>query len=306
MTTTTATVVPGLLEQLRALPEDAFTRVQYIAPQVGCFNACVMCSQFAGRDTWGLTRDGLTGLFTTLGQVAAERDLTVASGRIHRPRVVFPYLDNDIGSYPHLDHYAELARDVLKVKLRVSTVGYSSHSTHLTAMHERLVAEHTGSFDGVRFFITPYTLGFTGRSGTDRETSVEDLAAGLRTYRPLLDALGHGAATAACELRFAPLVGIGELTDTDIDGHHVLATGPHLLISRNRGAGELPETVIERLDEHTQPVYSRPGAPYLPVTSDHAGPTAATVRAALDGTLGVPHRAREVRLHHFSNADGPY
>ncbi|MDQ0700902.1 hypothetical protein [Streptomyces sp. W4I9-2] len=310
MTTTTpatnTTVVPGLLDQLRALPAEAFTRVQYIAPQVGCFNGCAMCSQFAGRDTWGLTREGLTGLFTALGQVSAERDLPVASGRIHRPGVVFPYLDNDIGSYAHLDRYAELARDVLNVKLRVSTVGYSSHSPHLTAMHERLVAEHTGSFDGVRFSITPYTLGFTGRSGTDRQAYIDDLAAALRTYRPLLDALGHGAATAACELRFAPLVGIGELTDTHIDGHHVLATGPHLLISRHRAASELPETVIERLNERTQPVYSRPGAEYLHVTSDYAEPTATTVRAALDGTLTVPHRPREVRLHRFTNADGPY
>ncbi|MDV5143450.1 hypothetical protein R1T08_03875 [Streptomyces sp. SBC-4] len=100
--------------------------------------------------------------------------------------------------------------------------------------------------------------------------------------------------------------GIGELTDTHIDGHHVIATGPHLLISRHRDAGELPETVIECLDERTQPVYSRPGAVYLNIRSDHAEPTATTVRAALAGTLGVPHQAREVRLHRFSNADGPY
>jgi hypothetical protein len=306
MTTTTATVVPGLLEQLRALPDDAFTRVQYIAPQVGCFNGCAMCSQFAGRDTWGLTRDGLTGLFTALGQVAAERNLPIASGRIHRPRVVFPYLDNDIGSYRHLDHYARLARDVLRVKLRISTVGYSAHSTDLAAMHRRLVERHAGSFDGVRFSITPYTLGFTGRSGTDRQAYIDDLAAALRTYRPLLDALGHGAATAACELRFAPLVGIHPLTDTHVDGHHVLGCGPHLFISLEPATGELPETVIERLDERTQPVYSRPGAEYLHVTSDQAELTPQTVRAALAGTLPLPHQVRRVRLHRFTNTDGPY
>ncbi|MFJ4689263.1 hypothetical protein [Streptomyces sp. NPDC088789] len=301
----TTTVTPGLLEQLRALPEEAFTRVQYIAPQVGCFNRCAMCSQFAGRDTWGLTRDGLTGLLTALGHVAAERDLAIASDRAHRPGVVFPYLDNDIGSYPHLDHYAALAHDVLKVKLRISTVGYSARSPHLTAMHKRLVEKHAGSVGGVRFSITPYTLGFTGQSGTDRQAYIDDLASALRTYRPLLDALGHGATTAACELRFAPLVGITELTDTHADGHHVLAAGPHLLISRHRGS-EPPETVIERLDEHTQPVYSRPGAVYLHVTSDHTQPCAPTVRAALADALTVPHRAREVRLHRFTNADGPY
>ncbi|SEC49601.1 hypothetical protein SAMN04490356_4372 [Streptomyces melanosporofaciens] len=69
----TTTVVPGLLEQLRHLPDDAFTRLQYLAPQVGCFNGCAMCSQGAGRDTWSLTREGLTGLFTALAKVAAER-----------------------------------------------------------------------------------------------------------------------------------------------------------------------------------------------------------------------------------------
>lgn len=155
-------------------------------------------------------------------------------------------------------------------------------------MHKRLVAEHTGSFDGVRFSITPYTLGFTGRSGTDRQAYIDDLAAALRTYRPLLDALGHGAATAACELRFAPLVGIGELTDTHIDGHHVLATDPHLLISRHRSAGELPETVIERLDERTQPVYSRPGTAYLHIRSDYAEPTARTGRPTPTSTRTAP------------------
>ncbi|WP_406447132.1 hypothetical protein OG782_00210 [Streptomyces sp. NBC_00876] len=303
---TTTIVAPTLLEQLRALPDDAFTRVQYIAPQCGCYNGCAMCSQFAGRETWGLTRDGLTGLFTALAQVAAERNLAIASGRIHHPRVVFPYLDNDIGSYPHLDHYAALARDVLGVKLRISTVGYSSHAVGLTAMHRRLVDEHSDSFDGVRFSVTPYTLGYTGRAGTSRQAYITDLAAALATYRPLLDALGHGAATAACELRFAPLVGIHPLTDTYVDGHHVLACGPHLLISRAPATGELPETVIERLDERTQPVYSLPGTPYLHITSDTARPTPGTVRAALASTLTVAHTARQVRMHRFTNADGPY
>ncbi|MEU8717916.1 hypothetical protein [Streptomyces sp. NPDC048663] len=306
MTHTATTAVPRLLEQLRILPDDAFTRLQYAAPQVGCFNGCAMCSQGAGRDTWGLTRQGLTGLLTAFGQIASERNLAVASGRIHRPKVIFPYLDNDIGSYPHLDLYAQIARDVLGVKLRVSTVGYSARSPQLTAMHERLVADFGDCFDGIRFSITPYTAGFASRFGTRRDTYTTDLAAALRTYRPLLDALGHGAATAACELRFAPLIGIGELTDTVIAGRHVLAVGPHLLISLAPAGGDLPETVIERLDTRTQPVYSRPGAPYLHITADQARPTQETVQAALHQALEVPHRARTVGLRRFTNADGPY
>ncbi|GAQ75991.1 hypothetical protein T45_07779 [Streptomyces turgidiscabies] len=79
-TTTGTTAVPRLLEQLRTLPDDAFTRLQYAAPQAGCFNGCAMCSQGASRSTWGMTRQGLTGLLTAIGQASTERDLAVASG----------------------------------------------------------------------------------------------------------------------------------------------------------------------------------------------------------------------------------
>ncbi|GHE14811.1 hypothetical protein [Streptomyces alanosinicus] len=305
--TPTVTTVSDVRDQLAALPTEAFTRLQYLAPAVGCFNRCAFCSQGAGRDVWQLTEDGLTGLLTALADTADQRGLAVASGRIHRPRVVFPYLDNDIGSYPHLDAYAALARERLGVRLRVSTVGFSARSPQLTAMHQRLVADFGDVFDGIRFSVTPYTWGFADRGpGMSRAAYVEDLAAALRVYRPLLDHLGHGAASAACELRFAPLLGLSELTDTTVDGRRVLACGPHLLIAREQGGEVLPETVIERLDEHTQPVFSRPGTVFLHVVSDHVAPTAETVRTALAGTLAVPHRSEWVRVHRFANADGPY
>ncbi|MFD1935106.1 hypothetical protein ACFSKW_26890 [Nonomuraea mangrovi] len=303
----TTSALPGLRDQLRGLPEEAFTRLQYLAPAVGCFNRCAFCSQAAGRDVWQFTKYGLTEFVTSLADVAAERDLAIASGRIHRPRVLFPYLDNDIASYPHLDTYAALARDVLKVRFRVSTVGYSARSQPLRDMHQRLVKELGDVFDGIRFSITPYTIGYAGRGvGMSRKAYIEDLAAALATYRPLLDRLGHGAATAACELRFAPLLGLSELIDTHIDGHHILACGPHLLVAAHPGHEPMPETIIERLDERTQPVFSQPGALYLHIVSDAAAPDAATVQAALAGMLALPHRARSVRLHRFSNADGPY
>ncbi|WP_219510901.1 hypothetical protein [Nonomuraea ceibae] len=288
----TTTAVPGLRDQLRDLPEEAFTRLQYLAPAVGCFNRCAFCSQAAGRDVWPFTEHGLTAFVTTLADVAAERDLQIASGRIHRPRVLFPYLDNDIASYPHLDTYAALARDVLGVRFRVSTVGYSARSEPLQAVHQRLVNELGDVLDGIRFSISPYTIGYAGRGvGMSRQAYSEDLAAALATYRPLLDRLGHGAATAACELRFAPLLGLGELIDTHIDGRHVLSCGPHLLIALQPGHEPLPETIIDGLDERTQPVLSRPRAPYLHLISDTAPLDAATVRAALTGTLVLPHRA---------------
>ncbi|MGA5701723.1 hypothetical protein [Peterkaempfera bronchialis] len=231
----TTITTPSLREQLKALPDDAFTRLQYLAPAVGCLNRCAFCSQAAGREIWQFTAQGLSDLTHALADAAAERGITLAGGRIHRPGVIFPYLDNDIASYPHLDTYAALAN-----------------------------------------------------------------------YRPLFDRLGHGAATAAVELRFPPLLGIHPLTDQHILGHHVLHCGPHLLIAQWRGEQPPPHTEIERLDERNQPIYSQPGARYLHIVSDHAQPTPATVRAALAGCLTAPHRAQTVRLHRFTNADGDY
>ncbi|MFD5081699.1 hypothetical protein ACFWOG_03545 [Kitasatospora sp. NPDC058406] len=303
---TTATV-SGLRDQLAAVPDDALTRLQYLAAEVGCVNKCAMCSQAAGSDLWRFTPRGLAQLMTALADEAAARGVRIAQGRIHRPGVLFPYLDNDIGSYPYLDTYAELARDVLGVKIRMSSVGFSAKNTALTQMHRRIATDLGDVFDGIRFSLTPYAAGYVGKApGTSRDQYTADLAHTLRIYRPLLDRLGHGAATAAVELRFAPLVGIADLTDTRIDGHHVLRVGPHLLISARPDAGPLPITAIERLDEQGRPVLSDPGRPYLHITADAARPTDATVHDALAGLLTVQHRATPVSLHRLTNADGDY
>ncbi|MFJ6984698.1 MULTISPECIES: hypothetical protein [unclassified Streptomyces] len=296
----------GLREQMRALPDEAFTRLQFLSPATGCFNQCAMCSQAAGRDVWQLTRRGLDEVARALAGVAAERGLTIGGGRGHRPGVLFPYLDNDVGSYPHLDTYAALARDVLRVRLRFCTVGWSERSDRLSAMHRRLVAEYGDVFDGLRFSLTPYTLGWTGRGrGFDRAVFVADLAHALRTYRPLLDRLGHGPATAAVELRFAPLVGVTDVVVSEIDGRHVLRAGPHLLIGAPGRPGP-PLTRVDSLDERSRPVYSEPGVPYLHLVCDAAAPTAERVRQAVGDGVPVPHELRRVRLHRFANADGDY
>ncbi len=303
----TTQTTPRLRDQLRTLPTEALTHLQYLPPAVGCVNRCAMCSQAAGSDIWQLTEHGLGDLFHALAEEASERGVRIGGGRAHRPSVLFPYLDNDIASYPYLDTYARLARDVLGVKIRVSTVGWSEGAGHLAAMHQRLADDFKEVFDGIRISLTPYATGYVGKSpGTSRDRYTDDLAHVLRTYRPLFDHLGHGAATAAVELRFAPLIGLGELLDTHIDGHHVLACGPHLLIAAQPGANELPYTEITHLDERAQPVLSEQGLLYLHVTADAAEPTIQTVRDALDGVLPIQHRAIPVRLHRLRNADGDY
>ncbi|MGW6499301.1 hypothetical protein [Nonomuraea angiospora] len=304
ITTITST---SLLDQLRNLPDDAFTRLQYLTPATGCFNRCAFCSQQAGRDVWQLTKGGLTSFARAFADVAAERNLRIAGGRIHRPGVLFPYLDNDIASYPHLDTMCELARDVLGVRLRASTVGYSSLNPHLAAMHERIAKQYAEVFDGIRFSLTPYTIGWNGKDpAASRGQFTRDFAAALRTYRPVFDQLGHGPASAAVEMRFAPLAAATDMVDTTIDGRHVLAAGPHLLIALDQHDSPLPLTEVERLDERTQPVFSTPGRRYLHLVGDRLSAEPATVRAALAGQVAVPHRSRVAKVFRFVNADGDY
>ena len=276
-----------LAAQFRELPDVAFTRLQYLSPATGCFNRCAFCSQQAGRDIWQLTPSGLTDVATAIAVVAAERGLRIAGGRAHRPGVLFPYLDNDIGSYPYLDLFCVLAKETLDVKLRISTVGYSSRSPHLTAMHERIARCHADVLDGIRLSVTPYTIGWRPdtREPVSRAQFIRDMAAMLVTYRPVLDRLGHGPATAAAELRFAPLTRIGTLMDTVLRGRHVLACGPHLLISESQDCGPLPVTTVERLDSRGQPVLSTPGRRYLHITSDSLASEPNAARNAVSGHL---------------------
>ncbi|MFJ3861528.1 hypothetical protein ACIPRL_35540 [Streptomyces sp. NPDC090085] len=298
---------PSLIDQIRALPTEVLTRLQYLAPATGCFNRCSLCSQAAGREVWQLTRPGLYALMTALATVANERGVRIARGRdAHRPGTIFPYLDNDIMSYPYLDDYMSLADRELGAKVRVSTVGYSAAAPDLCAMHRRIAAEFVHVLDGVRLSLTPYTLGWTDRAAesTTRQQFTKDLTNLLATYRPAFDQLGHGAATAAVELRFAPLLGIVEVTETSIDGHHVVTAGPHTLISTQPITDPVPHARVSALTENNQPVFSVPPRRYIHITAPELDSTA--VRAAITGTLNRPHERREVDLYRFSNADGPY
>lgn len=306
--TAPATRYQDLAGQFRRLPDEAFTRLQYLAPATGCFNRCAFCSQHAGREVWQLTADGLTDVAHAIAAVAAERGLCLAGGRAHRPGVLFPYLDNDIGSYPYLDALCGLARDVLHVRLRISTVGYSSRSAHLTAMHQRIVAGYGDVLDGIRLSVTPYTTGWraVGSDPVSREQFTHDMAAMLATYRPLLDRLGHGAVTAAAELRFAPLAGIADLTDAILDGRHVLACGPHLLVSHGQDAGPLPVATVTSLDRRGQPVLSTPGRRYRHLASDAFGDHPGAVRAAVAGPMPSRCRPKDVTVYRLANADGYY
>lgn len=305
-----------LYQQLRRVPPEAFARLQYLQPQIGCFNRCAFCSQHAGTDVWQLTRDGLRDLLAAIRMVVAETSparVTIGGERVHKPSVIFPYIDNDISSYEHLDEYVDLVQRLFGGRVRITTVGFSEHNHALVAMHRRIATELGTGIAGIRMSVTPFTFGW--RAG-DRRQFWRDFATSLNAYRPLIAAIGPGKEAVSVELRFRPHVVVTDVVDTVVDGRHVVRAGPHLLISlsgaqrpaesrvcgvRNNVPGRRDDTVAP------EPLFSTDASPYLHVVSDSLADegVADAVRHALAGETAKGER-RNVAVYRVSHEDGPY
>lgn len=252
-----------ILGQLKTIPNEMFGSVQMLQPETGCFNRCGFCSQHAGTDVWSITTSGLRNFVAAMRAELTERfpdraeegEPLLGFDRSHKPGVIFPYLDNDVGSNDRIDMYVELIGENLHVKSRFSTVGFSALNDSIVASHERVATELTDYVDGVRFSFTPYTFGWTGASGSSREQYIEDFSNSLATYRPLVEKKGPGKDSAAVELRFKPNIPNDpaehdtSLVETVIDGRAIVAGHGYLVISDR---DELPETArIDSIDGRT-------------------------------------------------------
>lgn len=286
-----------LIRDLWSLPPEVWDRLEYLQPQIGCFNACAFCSQAAGTHVWQFTVPALRDLLAALKAVviaqrtadgllppdAVDREtgllragvrlppggLLGAARHEHKPGVIFPYLDNDAFSYPGLDVLARsLVRD-FGARVRLTSVGISRHNTSLLGVHERLAREGSAAIDGLRFSFTPYAMGWGPARGFSRDEFVADFANILRVYRPVVEELGTGRDRACVEVRTPPLVGTSpadELLETRILGRHVLRSGPYLAIGAAPGESA-PPTRLERVEGRT-PRYSAHPVRYVLVVSD--------------------------------------
>jgi hypothetical protein len=312
-----------LYQQLRKVPPEAFAKLQYLQPQIGCFNRCAFCSQHAGTDVWQLTRNGLRDLMAAIRMVVAETSpgrIAIGGERVHKPSVIFPYVDNDIGSYAHLDEYIELVHRLFAGKVRITTVGFSENNASLVTMHRRIATHLSPGVAGVRMSVTPFTYGWHAgeRPGnaTSRHQFWRDFATTLNAYRPLIRKLGPGKEAVSVELRFRPHVVVSDVVDTVVDGRHVVLAGPHLLISRggrnrpveSRVSG-VRNNVPGRRDDTVapEPVFSADASPYLHVVSDSlaGADVAEAVRHAL-ADAGDPSEERVVNVYRVAHQDGPY
>lgn len=329
-----------VIEELRGLPADAFSKLRHLQPEVGCFNRCSFCSQSAGTRIWSLNLNGLQNIFSALKTVAMEKaqqfrtqegdyyldptgPLTLNQrfhpyfempkhgllgyGRLsHRPGVIFPYLDNDISTYPFLKQYIQYAAEDLGVKVRLSTVGYSRHNTQLQNMHDQINEHHLNHVAGVRLSITSYTYGWKNKA--TRDSFKEDVANVLATYKPLIDHLKPGQRTGCVEFRFKPLLEdrlvFRELFDAN--DHHVMAVGPYALMSTERAAPFTKSYI--HVDEANQMHVDGKGQSYLMIQSGKLRDVATDeLSMTVEMLLTEAHAmSRFVQVYLFENEDGVY
>lgn len=330
-----------LIRHLEKLPVDAFSKLRHLQPEIGCFNRCSFCSQSAGTNIWSLNLKGLKNLFSALKTVGIqfaqryqlrdgtpylhcyhflneetqtfdERFVMPQYGLIgyarhsHRPGVIFPYLDNDIGTYPYLKQFIQYASEDLGVRVRLSTVGYSRKSQSLQRMHEAINEEVAQGVAGVRLSLTPYTYGYNDSPYTSREDFKEDVINFLATYKPLMDTLGPGQRSACVEFRFKPLMeDCLTFREVDTAAHHIIAVGPYALVSYSSERLKVSDV---RVDETRQMHIEGQGLTYTMIQSDHLRDVDATTLASVVSALLAEKTTKKypVKLYMFENEDGIY
>lgn len=186
----------------------------------------------------------MKNFFASFALVARENyklDKTVVAydRKNHRPGVLFPYLDNDIASYPYLDEFIQYSFEELGAKVRIASVGYSSNNQVLQEMHENIANNWGHAIEGLRFSFTPYTLGWT-KAGervdqTSRKQFMNDYSNFLHTYKPLLLTIKTGKTRMCAELRFRPMIYTthDEIIASRVQDHHVIGINKHLLVSKH-------------------------------------------------------------------------
>lgn len=197
-----------LINFFKKLPNDFFAKLRHFQPQVGCLNACSICSKYAGMNMSYWTDKRIKNVIAAIKYSTPhkEKPLIVWDRSNHRNGVIFSYLDNDVGTYKYFDKFIKIAYDELGVKTRISTVGFSRHNTELCNMHNS-INKNLEALGGVRLSFTPYSIGWACQNDKfNRNEYINDIANFLMIYRPYYDYIGSGSRNFCVELRYKPLI----------------------------------------------------------------------------------------------------
>lgn len=290
------------------LPKEFVSKMRHLQPQIGCFNNCGFCSKFSVCKSEYWNEQSLRNIISAIKRTAlnyTDGDLLVAWDRKeHRVGVLFPYLNNDVGSYLYLDKYVDLCYKELGARTRISTVGYSRHNEALNEVHKKITSsELLFALAGVRLSISQYGRVWEEQNGKNCIREYEqDLANFLKIYRPYFDKFGSGSRKMCVELRYNPLAENSKVIETEIDGKKVIATDNYLFISKNKdvtlNTAYIVDPYVHALELSEEPViFNEYNLPFE-ITSE---------RKLLEFIEKEDlYFEKEVEVYKFQNKDGYY
>lgn len=227
-----------LYDRFMNLPKEFVSRMRHLQPQVGCFNNCGFCSKFSVCKSEYWSEESLRNVIAALKYTAqqyTDKEILLAWERTeHRVGVIFPYLNNDIGSYPYLDKYIDLVYRELGTRTRISTVAFSRHNEELNRIHKKINSSALlYALAGVRLSVSQYGRVWEepGKKNSLKEYE-KDIVNFLKIYRPYFDMFGSGPRKMCVEIRYNPLVENADVFEFEIKGKKVIATGNYLYISK--------------------------------------------------------------------------
>lgn len=294
---------------------DVLSKIRHFQPQIGCLNACSICSKRASSNVfwWGINRQ--RNVIAAIKHIALKyrNDLPyIAWNRVnHRNGVVFSYLDNDIGNYYYLNEFIHLMYEELGVTTRISTVGYSRHNEMLNQMHMNINKEQNlKKLGGFRISFTPYAIGWKcNNKNFSRFEYIMDMANMLKIYKPYYDYAGSGNRKMCVELRYKPLVVLAKVYEKEIDGYKVIASNHHVYISKEKNIS-LKTSFISNPYDHKIDLSESPVYFYDIVSHDEIS-SFAQVKDIVDDFLNemndeVKNKINVLPVYKLENAEGYY
>ena len=297
-----------LYTEFMNLPENFVSKMRHLQPQVGCFNKCSFCSKLSvcKSEYWSLQslKNIVSALKYTSRNYTKDDVLLAWDRREHRIGVIFPYLNNDIAAYPHLDHFISLCYRELGVRTRISTVGYSRHNKELNEVHKRICANGLiCALGGVRLSISQY--GRVWEEPSDKNSLEEyqaDLANFLSIYKLYYEKFGSGSRKMCCELRFNPLVENAKVFEFDYHGKSALAVSNYLYVSRDENI-QFEECFIKDPYNHSLSL-TADGIPFNEYNLPFKVEKLEDLISYMDENILIPEKSVEVYM--FRNKDGIY
>lgn len=222
-----------LIEAFKKMPEEFFSKLRHFQPQIGCLNACSICSKHASMNVSEWTKERIRNVIAAIKYSTPRKELPliVWDRNNHRSGVIFSYLDNDIGFYENLDFFISLAYRELGVKTRISTVGFSRFNKKLNNIHKR-ISNNVESLGGVRISFTPYAVGWKCKNKLfDKKEYQKDMINFFKIYKRYYKSIGSGSRRFCIELRYKPFVQNENVYIFNNNKKKVICCGNYLYIS---------------------------------------------------------------------------